>query len=184
MRRPPSPGPRSVLPSASTVSDAVTTTRSTNWVPLLAVFAAYAFFSGVVDVVSSVMPGVFSSAIWRFGAVGAMAPTLVKPGIGCALTTVVLLLSDRRTLSNVFMWLQVFAAVCCLIVVPFFILDAIQVRAVLPDNLSGRVWVMNVAVAVCHFIAAIAVLLTGAWTLRRFTRVTSRKEKETVPVWG
>jgi len=184
-RRPTSPGLRSVSQTAPAASSGEKFEhRATIWVPVLSVFALYAFFAGAVDVIGGVLPGVFSSAIWRFGAVGAMAPMLVKPSIGCALVTVILLLADRRRLSMVFMWTQVIAAVCTLIVIPFFVLDAIQVRAVLPDNLSGRVWVMNVGVAVCYFVAAIAVLLTCASTLRRFTREISQKEKEAVPTWG
>ncbi len=151
--------------------------------PVLTVLAAYAVLSGFFDLMGSSVPGVVSNPNWRFGAVGAAAPTLVKPVFGAALATIALIASQRRLLSQLFMWTLLLIALGVLGVVPLFILDGLQVRPGLPSSMSGRVLFVNVAFALSFLVSGVLVLVTCAWSLRRAVRSWTTNENEAVQAW-
>lgn len=151
--------------------------------PVLTILAGYACLSGFFDLMGSAVPGAFSNPNWRFGAVGAAAPTLVKPVIGAALATIALILSERRLLSQLVMWTLVLIGLGMLAVVPLFVLDGLQVRPGLPSSMSGRVLLVNVAFALSFMVMGALVLFTCAWSLRKAVRSWATNENVAVEAW-
>ncbi len=145
--------------------------------PVIFILAGYLALSGLYDAVGVVSPGRISSTAWRFGVVGAVAPTLVKPVLGLCLASFALLSMNRKLLSIAMIVLQVASAALIAVIIPMFLLDALQVRPVLPENMTGRPFVMNVSIAVAFLVAAIVVQLACARTL--FTAMRAAQAEPT-----
>lgn len=145
-----------------------------SWVPLLLALAGFAMLSGIWDVIDTTGSGPVGSVTWRFAAVGGSARALGKPLVSCILITMALLSSDRVALAKVVSWTFMLATVLFITLIPFFLLDAFQIRPALSERLSGQTFSVNVAFAVVHLIAAAVVLFRCGWSLR--TWVSGRTE--------
>lgn len=155
-KMPLTPSPSSAIePSAS----------SPSFLSVLFFLSGYLALSGLYDAISVVAPGRVTSTAWRFGVVGAIAPTMVKPILGLCIASFGLLSLNRRLLSISMIVLQVALSAVLVVVIPMFLLDALQVRPVLPENMTGRPFVLNVSIAIAFLVSAIAVQLACARTL-------------------
>ena len=136
------------------------------WVPVMAVFAVYAIYAGFQESLGNVSSPRLSSPAWRFGIVGQAAPGLLKVMLGVSLATLALLTAERKIASRIVMWLLALGTLALLAVVPFFLLDALEVRPSLPSRMSGKIFAVSVAFAVFALLGATVVMGTCIWSLR------------------
>ncbi len=169
------------VPAVAAEAKAVTT--SPLWVPVLVALGLLAGVSGLFDMFGSVVPGKLSNPNWRFGAAGALSPALVKPIFGASMVTLALISTQKRLLALLFMGFLSLVALGLVVIAPFFVLDALQVRPGLPEAMSGRLFILNVAFALSFQLLGAAVLVTCAWVLRKATLTMSTGEDSVVRDW-
>ena len=136
------------------------------WVPVLLAIALYAALSGLHDTLGNLTAPRLGDPRWRFGLVAQTGLALLKFVFCASFLTFALLVSEQRTAARLVMWLMALGAVVLPVVAPFFLLDALQVRAILPSGTSDQRFLVNVAFTLTELVASATVLGTCAWALR------------------
>jgi hypothetical protein len=83
----------------------------------------------LVDLFTAAWPINVKAVAWRFGAVGLLSGGLVTPTLGVLLSLIVSVLADYKVVTRIIAILSLIAAVLIIIMMPLFILDALQMRS-------------------------------------------------------
>ena len=137
------------------------------WVPVLILIAILLCVSAAYDVLTIYTPGSWSNARWRFAIVGAAVPKMLKVTVAAALMTVAFTFVERRILSNIIAAILALISVALLAFTPLFLMDALQVRLILPTRMAGDVFVANVSFAMALMVLYSLVVFACAVTLRK-----------------
>ena len=92
---------------------------------------------------------------------------MLKVTVAIVLVTVAIAFTERRRLSNICAGLLALTSALLLLLAPLFLMDALQVRLVLPTRMAGDVFVANVSFAIALVVLIRLVLFACAWTLRK-----------------
>lgn len=142
-------------------------TQGKLFVPILAALAVFMAGSGLMDIVLTALPPKPYLTSWRYSTVGTVSSLLLAPSIAVTLITAVLLLAERRVLAKVVLWLFAIVAFTVLVMMPFFLLDALQMRSSLASELQGKVFYIAIAKTSALYGGFVLVLLAGSYALHR-----------------
>ena len=151
--------------------------------PMMFVLGLYSSLAGVHEVLANFSKGDIGNAMYRFGLVGASAPSLFQVMLGVSLFTFAQITSRRRWLSFAMMFAFVVVAIVLLAAWPIFVLDAIQARPALPDNLSGNVLIASAAFVSAFLIGSSVTFGACAWTLRKHAAFLATDKKTIAKAW-
>ncbi len=151
--------------------------------PLMAVIGLFSFIAGAHGVLANYRDGDIGSATYRFGMVGGAAPSLFPTMLGISLMTFAQITSRRRWMSRLMIVLFVVVGIVLLAAWPIFVLDAMQARPLLPDNLAGNVLIVSAVFVSAFLLGASATCAACAWVLRKHAAFLATDKKTIAKAW-
>ena len=100
--------------------------------------AALLIATPAVDYLTNVWPVRVSDVGWRYGSVGLLAGFLLTPLFGVLFALGAAIVLEHRLVLRVFSILNVVIAVFLILLIVFFALDVVQVRATIPDDATAE----------------------------------------------
>lgn len=142
-------------------------------------FAAYTmvFFIGtapLLEKVISVLPGGLGNTAWRYGTVGVISGALTLPLLALALAVGLALILEHRRTMRVLAMLAGLGALLPVIVVPLFLLDAVQLRNALNEDVLLAFYVATAAAVFKMSAAVVLGSMTAVGSWRSTIRVAKR----------
>jgi hypothetical protein len=102
-------------------------------------FAAFSLLtSNLADLVIKIWPIKSSELNWRVGAAGLVLDMLVSSIVPLAVFFFAAFMNNDRKLLQVMRWVVVLIGVITVALLAMFALDAVQIRAALPQNVKGQ----------------------------------------------
>lgn len=170
------PAASAASPSTQLSADATQVSPARLLVPVLAMTALFLFGSTLMNMVIAALPVQWYLATWRYTTMGAISTMLTLPLLAVTLATGAALLAERKLPAKLAVWIMAGVAAAVLVSLPFYLLDAVQVRLSLDSALRGKVFIVAVAKTVILYLGTIAVLLTNAWVLYRAVKMWSKND--------
>lgn len=142
-------------------------TQSKLFLPILAALAVFTAGSGFMDILLTSLPPKPYLTSWRYSTIGTVSGLLWAPCVAVTLITSVLLLAERRVLAKIALWIFALLAFSVIVMMPFFLLDAMQMRPSLAGDLQGKVFYIAIGKTSALYGGFVLVLLAGAYVLHR-----------------
>jgi hypothetical protein len=151
--------------------------------------AAYLVLAPLTETFLQLWPFRIGDARWRYGAAGVMSQSLMTPLLGLLLAVGIAVYLGHRTRARLLAALSTLGSLVTLIVIPLFVLDAVEMRALLPRDQGAPTGSFDVATAAAllKMVAAVIIglaLARGAWVGTRGVVAAGRaqSEKQQVPI--
>jgi hypothetical protein len=151
--------------------------------------AAYLVLVPLLETFLQLWPLRVGDARWRYGATGVMSQSLMTPLLGLLLAVGVAVYLGHRARARILAVLSALASVVTLVVIPLFVLDALEMRSLLPRDQGAPTGSFDVATvaALAKMMATVGIgsaLAWGAWvgTRRDPSTVRSPSEKPQVGI--
>jgi hypothetical protein len=139
--------------------------------------AALLILFPITDSVLSVFPPQLGEVSWRFGAVGLFSRALMTPLLGILIANAIALIAGHRRVVRGLAILNGVVCAALFAVVPFFVLDALQMRAIIVDEAR---FTFDVASWVALAKISIGAIVAGAFAVQGWK--LSRRQPQRVGV--
>ncbi len=152
--------------------------------PLMLTTGIFLLLSAFNEVIWQMRVPEIGNVQWRFVAIGVLAPNLLVLCIGNVFITAAAMRASRPVWGWLWMIYSTVSAIAMLLLVPLFILDALQIRPILPPTMSGRFLIMSVVKNIFAYVGAGALSILCAITTRRALRVERERAAATLRAWS